>query len=53
MNRLDQDLQALLGSRRWKIGNTIGNIITLGIRKTSKPKATDRIQETLKLYGKF
>jgi hypothetical protein len=51
MKRLHKDFQSLLGSRRWKIGNAIGNITTLGIRRSKKPTAVDRIQEIFKQYS--
>ena len=51
MERLHKDFQSLLGSRRWKIGNAIGNITTLGIRRSKKPTAVDRMQEIFKQYS--
>jgi hypothetical protein len=51
MKRLHKDFQSLLGSRRWKIGNAIGKVTSLGIRRSKKPTAVDRMHDIFKKYG--
>lgn len=47
LGRLDVELRKLLTSRRWLLGDAIGDLVLLLVAGGRKEKASDRIRETL------
>ncbi|GEM_PF-1598324 len=50
INRLDRDLQALLRSRRWKMGNALGRTSAALLRKPARVPAVERMENILVKY---
>ena len=50
INRLDRDFHSLLRSRRWKMGNKLGNAAGYIFRRPGKPGAADRMDKILEKY---
>jgi len=51
--KLDQGIRALLQSKRWMIGNTLGELFRKIFFRPKKPMPADYLEETLSKYNKW
>lgn len=50
IEQLDHDIEAILKSRRWRFGNTVGELLRGVMFKAKEPNATDHLE---KIRGRF